>query len=80
MFNYAGSRDFVAGQTLAVGQAPFGLTGGDFNGDGKLDVAVANEEDGTITCWGVRSIRRPEPSRTAWWPGMSMRMAGWTCW
>jgi hypothetical protein len=33
----------------AVGQWPLGIATGDFNGDGRLDLAVANNFDGTVT-------------------------------
>ena len=34
---------------IAVGSAPDAIVAGDFNNDGKLDVAVANSGDGTVT-------------------------------
>lgn len=37
------------GSPFAVGKGPFSLAAADFNGDGKLDIAVANLKDGTIS-------------------------------
>jgi len=34
---------FLQGQTYAAGLETVSITGGDFNGDGKLDLAVVNE-------------------------------------
>ena len=34
---------------MPLERAPFGVTLGDFNGDGKLDLAVANEEGNTVS-------------------------------
>ena len=39
--------DFQA--MYAVGHYPWGVTSGDFNGDGKIDVAVTNMQDGTVS-------------------------------
>src|SRR5882672_10371732 len=33
---------FGTGATYGVGDGPFGMTAGDFNGDGRPDLAVAN--------------------------------------
>jgi len=33
----------------AVGHYPWGVASGDFNGDGKIDVAVTNMQDGTVS-------------------------------
>jgi hypothetical protein len=35
--------------SIAVGNQPAAITAGDFNNDGKLDLAIANYGDGTIT-------------------------------
>ena len=40
---------FAAQQTFAVGAAPAALAVGDFNGDGKPDLAVANGGDATVS-------------------------------
>jgi hypothetical protein len=45
----ASGGSFGAPLTYAVGNAPSALAIADFNGDGKLDVAVANFEDSTVS-------------------------------
>ncbi len=35
--------------TYAVGDTPYAITVGDFNGDGKLDIATTNYNDGTVS-------------------------------
>ena len=44
-----GSGGFTAGNLFLVGADPTSVAAGDFNGDGKLDLAVANGHDGTLT-------------------------------
>jgi hypothetical protein len=39
----------ASGSPYAVGNGPISLTAADFNGDGKLDLAVANLTDGTVS-------------------------------
>jgi hypothetical protein len=39
----------ATGSPHTVGQNPFALAVGDFNGDGHVDLAVANEGDGTVS-------------------------------
>ncbi len=39
----------TASSTVSVGSGPTGIVTADFNGDGKLDLAVANMNDGTVT-------------------------------
>ena len=40
---------FGQGTRYPVGAGPFGMATGDFNGDGKLDIAVANSGSGSIS-------------------------------
>ncbi len=37
------------GQRIMTGGGPVSVTAGDFNGDGKADLAVANQSDGTVS-------------------------------
>jgi uncharacterized repeat protein (TIGR01451 family) len=41
--------DFAAAKSYPVGTSPSGIAVGDFNGDGKLDIAVANTDSGTVS-------------------------------
>jgi hypothetical protein len=45
----SGLAAFSGQQTFAVGGSPFGVVVGDFNGDGKPDLAVANFNDNTVS-------------------------------
>jgi uncharacterized repeat protein (TIGR01451 family) len=40
--------DFAAAKSYSVGSTPIGITFGDFNGDGKQDIAVADGQDVSI--------------------------------
>jgi len=44
-----GDGTFTAQPSLVVGNRPLFVTTGDFNGDGKLDLAVANFNDNTVS-------------------------------
>ncbi len=47
--NGSGGFSAAPGSPFATGAFPIGLTLGDFNGDQKLDIAVANSGDNTLT-------------------------------
>ncbi len=47
--NGDGTFTQAPGSPITVGSAPDGIAVGDFNGDGKLDLAVANEGSNTVT-------------------------------
>jgi phospholipase C len=47
--NGDGTFSALAGVIPVTGVTPAGITAGDFNGDGNLDVAVANTSDGTVS-------------------------------
>jgi hypothetical protein len=44
-----GDGTFGAPTAIAVGNAPDAIVAGDFNNDGKLDLAIANSADNTVT-------------------------------
>jgi len=44
-----GDGTFQAALNFAVGRGPGSVAVGDFNGDGKLDVAVVNHDSGTVS-------------------------------
>jgi len=44
-----GNISFAAQSTFSVGNTPFGITIGDFDGDGKLDIATANAYGNSIS-------------------------------
>jgi hypothetical protein len=44
-----GGFAIAPGSPISVGSDPSALVAGDFNGDGKLDLAVANNPDSTVT-------------------------------
>ncbi len=47
--NGDGTFTEAVGSPYAVGQGPYEIVAADFNGDGKLDLAVANITDGTVS-------------------------------
>jgi len=44
-----GNFTTASGSPIAVGNQPWAILAGDFNNDGKLDLATANNGDGTVT-------------------------------
>jgi uncharacterized repeat protein (TIGR01451 family) len=46
---FAACPDFVAAPVLATGASPFAVSIGDFNGDGKRDLAVANANGNSLS-------------------------------
>jgi hypothetical protein len=44
-----GSGGFAPASNFAVGAFPRSVTTGDFNGDGQLDLAVANENSNSVS-------------------------------
>ena len=47
--NGDGTFTAASGSPITVGANPYALVAGDFNGDGRLDLAVTNSADNTIT-------------------------------
>ncbi len=68
--NGAGLFAASPGSPYSVGSAPSSLTVGDFNGDGKPEVATANSGDGTLSAF-LNSL----PSLTAAFPSLSFYAA-----
>ncbi len=56
-----GTGSFTPAATLPVGYSPYSVAVGDFNGDGVLDLAVANWCGNDINC-----IISPAPCRSCW--------------
>ena len=77
------SVSFKPLQTYPVGMSPVSVAMGDFNGDGKMDLAVLNTGDSTISillgngdgsfqpqtgCWGRYQRLRNRQCRSQWRP------------
>jgi hypothetical protein len=67
-----GDGTFTAGASYSTVSYPYGITVADFNGDGRLDLAVANDGNNTVTLFlgkgdgtfrKSRSYHVPEPER-----------------
>jgi len=61
----ATTLSFAAQQTFAVGGAPYSVAVGDFNGDGKPDLAVANDDGGTSVLLNTTAAGATAPSFAA---------------
>ena len=62
-----GDGTFQHQVTYAVGSHPDAIVAGDFNGDGRTDLAVANEGDNTCRCcWATATARSRTRSLTRW--------------
>jgi len=47
--NGDGTFTAASGSPFTVGAGPYSISAADFNGDGKLDLAVVNLTDGTVS-------------------------------
>jgi hypothetical protein len=77
-----GDGTFRTGSTISAesGQNPAAVIAADFNGDGHLDLATANENGTVLFCWdtAMGRSRRPRISRPAriapiWRPAISIK-------
>ncbi len=88
-----GDGTFQVAHQYGLGWDPneFGIglpvVSGDFNGDGRIDLAVLNG-DGVVSLYGQRRRDVPAPdgvrawqnTRSAWWPAISAATAGPSTW
>ena len=64
-----GDGTFQPQVTYAVGSCPDAIVAGDFNGDGRIDLAVANDYRSTAPCrccWATATARSSPRSPTRW--------------
>jgi hypothetical protein len=60
-----GTGNFTTASSLATGNAPQSVAVGDFNGDGRLDLAVANSLDDTVSALLLSAPEAGVPSSLA---------------
>lgn len=60
--NGAGNFNVATAPFFSTGGNPYGLATGDFNGDGKLDIVVTNQNDHTISVLLSNSPVAPPPA------------------
>lgn len=63
--NGAGNFNVATAPFFSTGGNPYGLATGDFNGDGKLDIVVTNQNDHTISVFLSNSPVVPPPAPAA---------------
>jgi hypothetical protein len=71
-----GSGSLPTYRTVSSITRPYGITSGDFNGDGHVDLVVSSDETDTLTIlinqWEVTSLNLIPPPNPNVWPGGSL--------